>query len=183
VLFWLSRLLQPGTRLFDWGGNVGTSYFAYRPILAYPEGFDWLVQDVPAVVAAGRALPPETAPGLRFTEALDGLAASDILLAAGALHFIPDPFGPLWAAADRLPRHILLNKVPAYDQPDAVTLQNQGASFCANHLFNRIGFEAVFTNLGYRVVDTWQTPGLGCYIPFHPAHSIEAYSGWYLTRE
>lgn len=182
VLFWLSRLLRPGMRVFDWGGNVGTSYFAFRRVLPFPEGLDWLVQDVPAVVAAGHALPPDN-PGLRFTGSMAGLAACDLLLCAGAIHFVPNPFEILRVVGKSLPRYILLNKVPAYDQPNAATLMNVGYGFSAQHLFNQAELEAAFNALGYSVADKWQTPGLGCFIPFNPSHSIDAYTGWCLTRD
>src|SRR5581483_5848186 len=120
----------------------------------------------------------EPAPGLRFTTTLGELAECDVLLAAGSLHFISNPFADL-ARQSALPRHVLLNKVPAYALPAAVTLQNMGTSFCANHLFNRDGFVRGFEHLGYELVDEWRTPDLSCRIPFHRAHSIAAYSGFY----
>lgn len=118
VLFWLARLLLPGMRVFDWGGNVGTSYFACRNILPFPGALDWLVRNV-----------------------------------------------------------------PAYDQPDAATLMNIGYGFSAQHLFDQGDLEAAFSALGYGIADKWQTPGLGCFIPFNPSHPIDAYSGWCLTRD
>lgn len=182
VMFWLSRLLPECRRLFDWGGNVGISYFGYRKYLSYPAGFEWLVNDVPAVVAAGRDVAShDDAPGLRFTASLDELADSDVLLAAGALHFIEDPLGDL-RRHPRLPRHILVNKVPAYELPAAVTVQNMGTSFCPNHLFNHDEFVRGFETLGYELVDQWRSPDLSCHIPFFRAHSIAAYSGFYFRK-
>lgn len=182
ILFWLSRLL-PGQRLlFDWGGNIGTSYLAYRRILPLPAELSWLVNDVPAVVALGEQLAEqEGAPNLRFTTTLDTLAEADILLAAGSIHFIEDPLGDL-ARAAALPRHILLNKVPVYDRPAAVTLQNFGSALCPNHLFNGADLRARFEQWGYRLVDSWQVLELGCQIPLFPEHCIDAYSGFYFER-
>ena len=167
VLFWLSQLLQPGLRVFDLRGNVGTSYFAFQTILPFPGALDWLVQDVPTVVDAGRALPANH-PSLRFTGSMDGLAVCDILLFAGAMHFISDPFGIIGVSRKSLPRYILLNKVPVYDQPNAASLMNFGHGFSAQHLFNRAEFEAPFMGLGYAIVDRWETPGLGCFHPIQP---------------
>ena len=182
MMFWLGKLLPECRRLFDWGGNVGISYFAYRKYLFYPAALEWLVSDVPAVVAAGREIAlTETAPGLRFTETLDQLAHSDILLAAGVLHFIADPVAEL-RLQPALPRHILLNKVPAYLLPSAVTLQNMGTAFCPNHLFNRDDLVRSFEKLGYELIDEWRAPNLSCHIPFFRQHSVPAYSGFYFRK-
>lgn len=182
ILFWLEQLLPDGHRLFDWGGNVGISYFAYRKYLRYPAGLDWLVNDVPAVVDAGLEIAKaEAAPGLRFTTTLDELAGSDVLLAAGALQFIADPFADLQKQR-ALPPHLLLNKVPAYQLPAAVTVQNMGTAFCPNHLFNRDSFVQRFTNFGYELIDEWQFPDLSCRIPFFRQYTIPAYSGFYFRK-
>jgi putative methyltransferase (TIGR04325 family) len=182
IIFWLLKLLPECELLFDWGGNVGISYFAYRRYLNYPSRLIWHVSDVPAVTAMGQTIASqEDSPGLRFSSSLEALAVADILLAAGTLHFIEDPFAIL-GSIPKLPRHVLLNKVPTYDLPSAVTLQNMGSAFCPNHLFNRAAFLRNFEQLGYRLIDEWLSPDLACYIPFHRDHSIRAYSGFYLSR-
>lgn len=182
VLFWLSRLIPTAPFVFDWGGNVGIKYFAYRKYLSYPASLTWLVSDVPAVVAAGEEIGRrEAATGLRFTTALDELANADILLAAGALQYIEDPIR-LLRALPSLPEHIVLSKVPAYDAASAVTLQNIGTAFCAYHLFNRTEFVRAFIDLGYLLVDRWTSPEIRCEIPLHPNHAVPGYSGFYFTR-
>jgi putative methyltransferase (TIGR04325 family) len=179
VLFWLERLLKPGTVIFDWGGNVGISYYAWRGHLTYPSGLTWVINDVPAVLDLGRQIAEqEEAPGLSFTESLDCLGAADILLSAGAMQFVEMPFTTLQSLGP-LPRHVLLNKLPVYDQPSAVTLQNIGPAICPYHLFNRAEFIRTFETPGYELIDTWQNPGLGCFVPFYPDHSIGAFTGFY----
>jgi putative methyltransferase (TIGR04325 family) len=181
VMFWLSKLLPESGLLFDWGGNVGIKYFTYRRYLAYPDRLVWCVNDVPAIVALGEQIAAqESAPGLCFTTTLDAIAEADVLFAAGSIHFIEDPLAAL-RQAKALPRHLLLSKVPAYDRPSAVTLQNMGTAFCPNHLFNRDELVASIEALGYRLVDEWRSPDLACDIPFFPEHSIKAYSGFYFT--
>jgi putative methyltransferase (TIGR04325 family) len=180
VLFWLSRLLADSRFLFDLGGDVGTSFSAFRGILPYPPGFTWLVQDVPAIVAHGRSLSGAE-PGLRFTEDYDELGAADILLASGSLQFLPDP---LWFVRDgqTLPPHVLVNKIPLYDEPSAVTLESNGAAFLPYHLLNRAQFLAAFAQAGYEPVDAWRNYDLNCYVPFHERHTIPYYSGYYFRR-
>jgi putative methyltransferase (TIGR04325 family) len=182
MLFWLGRLFPAARRVFDLGGNVGISYYAWRRYLDYPEGLDWLVCEVPNVAEAGRKLAgQEDAPGLRFTTTHEELASADVLISAGALQFIEDPFAIL--ASVRLPRHVLLNKTSLYDRDDAATVQTVGSAFCPYHLFNRARFLAFFERRGYRVVDAWTNPGMTARIPFHPGHAVGAFSGLYLTRD
>ncbi len=182
TMFWLSKILGECSLLFDWGGNVGLTYFAYRRYLSYPAGLVWCVNDVPAVVALGKQVAErESAPALRFTTAFDELAGADVLLAAGSFQFIEDPFEPL-RRAPALPLDALVTKVPVCDRPAAVTLHNMGTAFCPYHLFNRDAFVGEFASLGYRLADEWPIPGLGCQIPLSPERSIEAYSGFYFTR-
>ena len=183
IMFWLSKLLPQCKLLFDWGGNVGISYFGYRAYLSYPKTLTWLICDVPAVTALGETIASEEAtPALQFTTTLDRVAGADVLLAAGALQFIEDPLRQL-GSAPSLPQHILINKLPVYELPSSVTLHNMGSAFCPYHLFNRTEFLGRFEELGYRLVDEWECRDLSCEIPFFPRHSIAAYTGFYLTKQ
>jgi putative methyltransferase (TIGR04325 family) len=76
-----------------------------------------------------------------------------------------------------------LNKVPAYDLPAAATLHNMGTALCPYQLFNRAELIRNFERFGYRLIDAWCSPDLGCQIPFFRSHSIAAFSGYYFTRE
>jgi putative methyltransferase (TIGR04325 family) len=180
VMFWLMRLFPRTRLLFDWGGNVGISYFAFRRHLDYPPDLTWLVNDVPAVVDEGLATAAtRDSPGLCFSTTLDRLKDADVLLAAGTLQFIETPFKDFLQAGAR-PAHILLNKVPVYALPSAVTLLNMGTAMVPNHLFNESQFAGFFYSLGYQLIDEWDT-GLSCHIPFHEEHSIHAYKGYYFS--
>jgi putative methyltransferase (TIGR04325 family) len=182
VLFWLQRLLPQCRLLFDWGGNIGISYYAYRRHLRYPGELTWLISDVPAVVRYGEKLArQESAPHLRFTVGTGAIAAADVLLAAGSLQFIEDHWAPLRKAGS-LPQHVVLNKIPAFNRRAAVTLQNMGTALCPYHLFNRDALVRGFEDLGYRLVDEWAMPDCACRIPFYPEQSIAAYSGFYFAH-
>jgi putative methyltransferase (TIGR04325 family) len=179
VLFWLDRLIGDAKLLFDLGGNVGSRYLAFRKHLTYPDQLVWLVEDVPAVTARGRAIAArENVPHLAFTTDFARLSGADILLASGVLQFLDDWIGFL-ERADPRPRHLLINRTPVGLQPDALTLHSTGVSFCPYRLFNRDSFIAAFERLGYRLIDDWSNPGLPCHIPLHPTYSLDAYSGFY----
>jgi putative methyltransferase (TIGR04325 family) len=182
VLYWLTRLLPEARVLFDFGGNVGISYFAYRRYLNYRDSLDWVVYDLPAVTALGEQLARESdCPGLRFVTDLTTLEQADIVLAAASLQFLDDPLGWLRDATVR-PRWILINKTPLTDCPSVVTLHAIGASFCGYRLFNRPEFMTAFGNLGYRPVDVWTNADIGCEIPFHPEYRIAGYTGVLFER-
>ena len=182
VMLWLQKLLPEVSMVFDLGGNVGTSYFGYRKYLQYPDRLHWLVSEVAAVAALGTKVAEEAgATQLRFTTELTRLPEADVFLAAGSLHFIPGPF-KLLRSVSTLPKHLLINKVPAYDLPSAVTLENMGSAFNPYQLFNRAEFVGEFESMGYQIADQWCSPDLSCEIPLFPEHSIRGYTGFYFRR-
>jgi putative methyltransferase (TIGR04325 family) len=182
VMFWLERLLRENERVFDFGGNVGISYFGYRRHLQYPPGLRWTICDLPAVVERGRTIArDEVAPGLEFTSDREGLAAADILLAAGVLHFLEDPIAFI-ADTPTLPDHLLFNKLPLHDGESVLTLHSIGSGFCPYHLLNRQEFVAAVERRGFECVDAWQNHDVGCYVPFHSEFAVPTYSGFYFRR-
>jgi putative methyltransferase (TIGR04325 family) len=183
LLFWLSRLISGAGLLFNLGGNVGTRYLAFRNYLTYPENLTWLVNDIPAVVALGRTIAEqEAAVHLQFTTDYARLGEAEILLAAGVLQVLEDWNGFLHRTPD-LPRHLLINRTPVGDRPNAVTLNSTGVSFVPYHIFNRWSFIDTFEKLGYRLIDEWRTPELGCWVPDHPFYSLDSYSGFYFVLD
>lgn len=182
VMFWLAKLLPECKLLFDWGGNVGLKYFAYKSYLDYSESLTWLVADVPAVVDVGRGIARrENAHALQFTSVLDELPHADVLLAEGSLHFIDNPFAQL-RALENLPPHIVLNKVPAHSAASTWTLNNMGTAMCPYRLFNRDELIRTVEDLGYRLIDEWRSSENSCEVPFFPQYKIDAYSGFYFSR-
>lgn len=185
VLFWLQRLLAGGCRrLFDLGGHIGVSYYAYRRLLDYPADLQWRVHDVPEVMARGRAFAAErdAARQLAFADRFGDCAGSDILFALGSVQYLPETLaGRLRPLTDR-PRHLLLNLVPLHERETYFTLQSVGTAFCPYRVTAAGEFLSSFEDLGYALVDTWENPGKSCIIPFHPAHSIDRYHGFHFRR-
>src|SRR3546814_21146725 len=55
VVYWLSRIFGEGNdKVFDLGGHLGQAYYGFSGYLEYPDGLERRVQDVHAVVEAGR---------------------------------------------------------------------------------------------------------------------------------
>lgn len=187
VLFWLGRILtgESAHRLFDIGGSVGVHYYAYRKYLSYPAQLTWTVCEVDEVVSVGRerARQANTA-ALRFTSSMPDMVkdGATIVLSAGALHYIGQPL--VWDILEQQgarPRHVLLNKLPLYDGPDFVSVQNIGSAFAPLYVWNRKGFIARFERLGYQVVDAWQVPDREFHIVGDSLRSFGAFSGLYLA--
>jgi putative methyltransferase (TIGR04325 family) len=183
VLFWLERLMPELRTIFDLGGHVGVHYHAYAQRLRYPADLTWTVCELPHVVARGEALKQQRpAPQLRFVSDFGAGDGASLLLSAGCLQFMERPLGTMLAGLRQIPTHVILNKVPVYDLPTRVTLQNTGRSFTPCWLFNRDQFLRPLQTLGYEVIDSWSVPDRSLRIPFHPEHRIDAFSGFYLRR-
>ena len=184
VLFWLRDLLQPGTRVFDFGGHVGVSWYGWRDYLHYPPGLRWTVCDVPAIALEGEALARERgAQGLDFTSTIADGAGADVLLSAGALQYVDLDLPALLAQLGSRPAHLLLNKLPVYDGATFVTVQSTGRAFHPYRIYNRDALVDGTTALGYRLVDAWRNSEQSCRIPLTRGRDIDAYSGFYFVRE
>lgn len=184
MLFWLDKLLSTAKIIFDYGGHVGTHFYAYSRYLNYAPDLKWLVCDLPAITRVGAELAlREGADALQFTNDFLDADGSDILIAAGSLQYVEEPpFAVLLSRLRRMPPHLLVNKLPLYDGPPFVTLQNGGVAFHPQHVFNRRAFIAELGKLGYRLVDEWDVETHPGAIPFHREKSFRWHSGLYFRR-
>ncbi len=185
VLFWLSQLLPENPNVFDFGGYLGISYYSFENFLHYPPNLKWTIYDVPAVVSAGIKLAEEKQRGdqLSFTTVIGEAEQYSLLLAFGSLQFPEQSFAEILRPLSHLPRHVLLNKLPLTDQKTFYTLHNMGPALAPYRIANREEFLQSMDDLGYELVAAWENPEFGCYIPFHPDHSVRAFSGMYLRQK
>lgn len=186
MLFWLNTLLTQGQhRIVDLGGHTGVSYYAYSDYLRYPAALHWTVLDVPAVVEHGRDLAAEMdkLAQLHFTDRVDDADGADIIMALGSLQYLPDTLPERLAKLRKPPRHLLLNLVPIHPQQSYFTLQSIGTAFCPYRIAALNQFVKSFEALGYALVDKWENPEKKCTIPFHAAHSLDRYYGFFFTRK
>lgn len=185
MLFWLSRIIGPDDRVFDLGGSIGASYFAFQRVFGFPEGVRWQVCELPDVVAEGRELAArrgETA--LEFTADLSAVDGAAILFTAGALQFVEPTLAEILGRCERPPTHLLINRLPVGDQPRRfVTLQNTGASItpCRVENFAQLGRE--LAALGYREVDRWKCLQNSMHIPLHGELALKHFHGFYFLME
>ena len=82
-----------------------------------------------------------------------------------------------------LPRHLIVNKLPMYEGETYVTVQSTGRAFHAYRIYTRAEFVDEVIALGYRVVDDWANSEQHCEMPFTRGRNIDAYSGYYFTRD
>lgn len=181
ALFWLREALPGASGVFDLGGHVGLSYYAFRRYVAYPAGLRWVVCDVPAVTAEGEAIARERGESaLGFTNDPEQMTGADVLLAAGSLQYIERPVDVLIAGLARRPRHILINQMPTHATRAFVTLQNIGVAFCPYRVARVDAVPEALGRLGYDLVDRWDDPSRRVALPYHPEASPVAYTGFYL---
>jgi putative methyltransferase (TIGR04325 family) len=184
VLYWLRRILEPTSVVFDFGGHVGISYHGWRSYLDYPPGLRWTVYDLPAITRVGeevaRARPSA---GLSFTNDLREAKDCTVFLTAGSLQFLERSLPSLLEEAGCRPRHIIVNKMPLYEGKSFVTVQSAGKAFHPYQISNRSEFTSGITALGYRVVDDWMNAEQSCKVPFTRDKEIKAYSGYYFVLD
>lgn len=183
VLFWLQRIIKPGSTLFDFGGHVGVTYTKYASYLDYPTDFRWLVGEQSVVVKqAKKIFENSDNPHLSFVTDFQNAASATIFHSAGCIQYVERPIVSLLADLKKLPQHLILTKIPLYQQPTKVTLQNTGYSITPNWLFNRDSFIDEIHKLGYKLIDSWPCPGRKNYIPFHAEYNVEEMSGIYFKK-
>lgn len=182
VMYWLARTIEDGSELLDLGGNIGVLFYTFQKYLRFAPGFRWVVYDLPASIEAGKRIAGQRPhENLAFTTRLEDCRHPDILLASGAVQYIDRPLSDILTAFATRPRHVLVNKLPAYDGFPFVTLQNIGPSICPYRVFNRTEFVASLLECGYELADQWDISELHCRVPLHPSRTA-SYSGMYFRR-
>lgn len=183
VLFWLQKIIQSGCRVFDWGGHVGVSYYAYQKVLDWPHDAAWIVCDVPAVIDQGNSLAKEhNETALQFTTEPESMNGSDVMLASGSLQYIELELFDVLSELSEPPPHLIINLLPVHEKFAFVTLQNIGTTYCPYRIFKSDEFIQSITELGYTLIDRWENPEKCCFIPFHEEYSVDPYSGFYFSK-
>jgi putative methyltransferase (TIGR04325 family) len=183
IFYWLGPLLTEFRSVFDFGGNVGWSYYAFQKYLRYFPELTWMICDLPAVVEAGRSLAVErNASHLTFTKELRHAERFDVLLTSGTLQYVEQELPDLLAPLSHKPRHLLINRVPLSDRPTYFTVQDIGPARCPYRISNQAEFLGSLQRLGYALIDAWRCPESSCRILFHPARNLHHYTGMYLRR-
>jgi putative methyltransferase (TIGR04325 family) len=185
VLFWLAPFLRRPIRLFDYGGHCGTHFYAYAHYVEYSTALEWIVCELPEIIRVGERIAREQGKAqLSFTDRFERAEGADVLLAAGSLQYIESPaFSDRLETLKTLPAHILINKLPLYDGPTYVTLQNGSVAFHPMYVFRDKDFLDSICGLGYELVDRWEVPSHPGRIPFYPTNSFRCHTGLFFSRK
>lgn len=184
MLFWLRAFLSDNSRIFDWGGNLGQSFYTYATFLHFPIGLRWVVCDVPAVVDAGRRIAKELdVHGLSFTSDLSSSEGCDVLIASGSLQYISVSLASVLRASRTKPRVVFVNRTPVHPIRDFYTIHDIGPIVASYHIFREADLIGSIEAEGYVLKDRWVCHGPpSVRIPFHPDGTVEHYSGFYFHR-
>jgi putative methyltransferase (TIGR04325 family) len=178
VLFWLNKIINQDSSVFDFGGNVGIHFYAYRNYINAIKDLQWTICEVPEIAKIGKAIAQKRSiPNLSFTSKFNDIQDKDILIASGSIQYMHNLAQQLSLNS---PQHLLINRLPLYDGEQFVTLQNGGRVFYPQYVFNKSSFIADLECLGYKMIDIWEDKIDCCIIPFHPEKSVPFYSGLYL---
>jgi putative methyltransferase (TIGR04325 family) len=169
VLFWLEKVLEPGARIFDFGGHVGHTCLAYREMLTKGSTLSWEVYDVAAVVEEGtRRVTEKGIERLSFTTDFSHASGVDVLHAAGSLQYEQRHLTDMLQTLPQKPRYVIINRTPTIPDSEMVTLQNIGPAFCPYRIDAKSRLPDGLRKLGYEQMATWENiEGIGrTFVPY-----------------
>ena len=184
VIYWLEKRWRQGSRVFDWGGNLGHAFYSYRDYLTCPENLTWTICDVPEITRAAQRLAERTGEtALSFTNDPESCEGCDVMLISGALQYIPRSLESLLRTIRLKPQTLFINRIPLHPERSFFTLQTIGPVVCPYQVFAEQPFLTMMQSAGYALRDRWPCEGKILRIPFHPKNSVEAYTGFYFERK
>lgn len=169
--------------VFDLGGHIGISFYAFREYLALPAALRWIVCDVEAVARDGASIAASRGETqLAFTTDRAQLRDADVLLASGVLQYLAEPLDDVLHEVGARPRHVVVNQMPTHATREFVTLQNIGVSFCPYRVAQIDDLPRRLAPLGYRLVDRWTDPSRRTAVPYEPDAGSVEYTGYCFRR-
>jgi len=185
MLMHLREIVKPGMRVVDLGGSIGVAYYNAIKYFPWPEKFEWILCDVPAVIEAAREVALREgakSASLGFVSDLADAGACDIFVSTGSLQLIEDSLPKLLSKLPQLPQKLLINRVAVWEGEDIFTLSDMGYSLCPYKVANRQRWVQSVEQLGYKLIDDWSCPESTLYIRFHRSLRLHAYHGFYFSR-
>ena len=181
LFFWLLQLLHPRASVLDYGGSVGLTYYGYHRYARLPEGASWTIVELPLIADQGRRIAQrEGTRNLFFTSDIGAPESCDILVAAGSLQYMARSVPGLLELRPKLPRWLLLNKVPLSEGEEFWSLDNFGPAVAPYRIFNERAFLSYFEERGYVLLDRWHVAELKSDIAFHPGNHLKHHAGFCL---
>jgi putative methyltransferase (TIGR04325 family) len=181
ALFWLKDLAPKFSKVFDFGGHVGLHFYGLRQRLELSAKCEWVVADVPQVMAEGERLAKSRgAKGLRFEGGFAPGDGADLFLSSGALQFLEhDALARAIEGYAKRPKHVVLNKMPVTQKDAFVTVQDTWMIKAPYTVFSHGRLVSSLEKLGYKLADEWANPGHHCMVWREPERSVTEFSGFY----
>jgi putative methyltransferase (TIGR04325 family) len=160
VLFFLQKLLDEGKlkTVTDFGGHIGVKYLAYRQQLAFPEGFEWQVVELPAMIAEAKKRLPADATALKFFESPKETLPCDVLICSGVLQYSDLRIDQVIGWMPEKPPVVILNKLAAIESESFYALENYGKYKLPYRVCNAKELEQTRLELGYTLAAEWNVP-------------------------
>ena len=180
VLFHLQRLLNEGSSILDLGGNAGNLFYSYSTFLNFSKSLRWIVYDLPAVVARGRAIASaKKETRLHFVDKLSDCPPADVLIISGALHYLKQLPPTLIDQLSSRPKHVFVNRSPISSRGLKAVIQEGGLYVTSARIISYDALLESMSRAGYVLIDEWSAPELSLQIPLCPQDSLASYHGCY----
>lgn len=155
VQYAIARKNGGPVKIVDFGGALGSNYFFTRHLMQ-TEQMEWVVVELPETVAVGRQHLAKAE--LRFEDSLKVAGEADLVVAAGAIQYVPDPYVTLRELQQVAP-FLIVDRVPLLDR-DRITVQKvHPALFAASFPKWYLSRERFLAALDMRLVMEWDLPG------------------------
>ncbi len=182
ALFHIREHIGSIRSVFDLGGNVGNLFYCYTKYIESLLHTSWTVLDLPENMERGKEIADRRqANQLAFTSNWTDAAQADLLIVSGSMHYFERSLATMLQDLSRMPRFILINRVPMTDSAPAAAIQDARSFRVACILYNKDSFVAQLEQLGYRLVDRWDAAELQLHVAGYPEYGIPAYSGFFFT--
>lgn len=179
LLFWLSRLYQPGLRVLELGGSLGHLFYALADRAPLPDDAKWTIAELPEAAKFGREIAGRRGESrLSFIDSdrIDEAPQCDVFLTAGTIQYMEKSLPEILASLETLPSHVLVHNTPMHADRQWWTRQNLGIVEVPYRIYSRSGLVDDMARLGYRETAAWghdrPVP-----IPFHLDLEVEGYLG------
>ena len=132
VLFWMNKIKDEVSKVFDFGGHFGIHYYSYQSALDFSNISNWTVCDVESVCKEGREYgqTKDKEGKLDFVTDIKSCEGYDLFLAKGSLQYLE------WELHDKLltlserPKYLIINMTPMHPTFKTITLNSIGTAFC-----------------------------------------------------
>ncbi len=132
VLFWMEKIKDEVSKVFDFGGHFGIHYYSYQSALDFSKISKWTVCDVESVCDEGRdyARTNDKEGKLDFVTDIKFCEGYDLFLAKGSLQYLEWELHDKLITLSKRPKYLIINMTPMHPTIKTITLNSIGTAFC-----------------------------------------------------